>query len=212
MIIYVEGLSGSGKTTLLKSIKNNKALVVSEFIGEYGYISQLDNKEAMKQLTAQICMKNDEAKSAEATKLNSEDTFVFVDRSYMSTLVYETSKEFMKKHKYSSIPVWDWYRNFINLIKPDLYVLIHAPSNDIITRWGKAPDISNNSLDEDAWHKDHHFVRFMYDYCFAFEREIPIMEFDNSIKINSDGIKSERTSTELFEEVKMKLKRLGKIS
>ena len=206
MIIYAEGLSGAGKTTLLKSItENDNALVVPEFIGQYEYISKLDKKDAMKQLNAQICMENDEAKSTEAKRLSTNDNFVFVDRSYMSTLVYETSKEFMSQHIHPAKPVWDWYRKSAKkLIKPDLYLLIHAPSNDIIIRWGKAPEILDNSVDSDAWHEDHHFVRFMYDYCFAFEKDVPIMAFDNSIVCG-------KTSKNLYDDVKAKLKRLGKI-
>jgi thymidylate kinase len=166
MIVHVEGLSGVGKTTLLTSLSSPNIEIIPEFVFETDSIN------------SQICMQNDELKCRLA-KFSMKE-LIFLDRGYMSTLVYESTKEYVQNGVYDAKFVWEWYNSMLNksLFMPDLYVYLNLPTDIILERFKKR---GRNIIKDDYWISHPNIAKdFYFKFFKEIEPNIPVIVIENN--------------------------------
>lgn len=176
MVIHFEGLSGAGKTTILSFLEKKGYSIVPEFVLKHH-----------NEINLEICKKNDITKCIIAKKLTKNSDFVLVDRGYMSTLVYETTKEQVLGDKYQS-NIKSWYCENINLtlIKPDLYLYIDVSINKMKERIEKRNTVF---IKEDYWLLHPNLIHENYmDFFKTVEPDIPVEKISNEKNIIVNNI------------------------
>lgn len=175
MIIYFEGLSGAGKSTIIDSIQLENLVKIPEFINKPTNI-----------FSDKVCMLNDEAKSREAKK--NKNQLVFVDRGYLSTLVYGMIRydETKGKDRYDHILSWLINNKGGKLVEPDMYIWIDTKDVICMERAVSKARV----LPENYWYKNLPKTRFYYQYLFqTIEHKIPLYKLNGSDSVSNNIFK-----------------------
>jgi thymidylate kinase len=124
MVIALEGLSCAGKTAVSEELSTRHSASIT-FIPEFVLNKQED-------ITTELCMSNDLAKSRISKSLFDTGKNAIMDRSHLSTLVYtyaESDKKFNITQK--------WYKNAFEqgqILEPDLYVYLRIQAAKSLER------------------------------------------------------------------------------
>lgn len=187
MIIYFEGLSCSGKTSLINYLTKefNNCISVPELPQDYY---------GQKKISTDFCRDNDQRKCVDALEADNEERLVLVDRSYVSTIVYEFIQFGSDcKNQYKDTLRW-YFKNILNkkLIKPHVYVYLSIDKETALER-SKA---LNRFTTKFAWYINPQLgIDFYRAFFNFFEPEIPVIVID--------GFQDERAQMKVFwEEIK----------
>jgi thymidylate kinase len=150
MIIALEGLSCAGKTALSNALQRKYPKfysVVPEFV-----------LPVPKVITTSFCQDNDLAKAQLAKQYNSAGKVALMDRSWLSTVVYEYAA-----HGYENESLSAWYESKCNddtIPSPDQYIYLRLNAATALARarkigrfnekyaWYSAADLASSKYDE----------------------------------------------------------------
>lgn len=172
MIVYVEGPTCSGKTSVIKGLAKLQSLLDLHVT----VVQQVDVLQS--DLEDQILhMRRDEHKCLIA-KQQPKSHLVLVDRSYLSTLVYNLTRAEVTVG-YSAEPVVIWWLKELGtaLTRPDVYLYIKADLNKCFLRaHRKRPQNSDN-----VWLHEMRRTVAWYERLFAgAESGIPVIQLNGS--------------------------------
>ena len=170
MIVYLERPTCCGKSTLAKILSSSGVLPgISVSVVAQSLVTGYD------EVTQRRHMARDEQKCAEA-KNRPGDQLILVDRSFISTVVYNLTRAEVAA-KYDPTPILTWWLRGLGstLIRPDAYMYFEADLDACVTRANSIRDASVHNL----WTREARRISDWYDILFrGVESSVMVLRLD----------------------------------
>ena len=188
MIVAIEGLPGAGKTTLVKHLshKCRGSLVISELV-----IWPKD-----KNIDEDFFVKNDYEKFRIIENQDVDKTLILLDRSYLSTLVYNLALSNIPR-KINSIKTFQCYLLKQSIFYPDLIVFLNINERISLQRSSYS---HSDKIYFDNWEKEDFLKLIIKHYAYYLKHIDRIVETKTvkTIKIDADKMEPSLVARRVF--------------